>query len=530
MGGIGKTELAIQYSLKYLKLNKYPGGICWINAREKNIGLQIINFVRKYLDLKPPEDLELPDKVGWSWAHWREGNTLIILDDVKNYSDIKAYLTPQASQFKVLITTRLNLTIPDPLNLEVLSETEALELLSQLINSQQVQKEYQKARELCQRLGYLPLALQLVGIYIKKKEISLSEELQRLEKKGLTHASMDISKNKSSWTHNIKRGIIAAFELSWEELDKSAQELGCLLSLFALTPIPWSLVENTNNQQDEEELEDARDELKNLHLLQGKKPNYKLHQLIQEFFQDKQSKSAITEEQKHNLCSAMVAIAENIPQTITLTQINDLIPFIPHLIKTASTYQKWLSDQDLLPLFIGIARFYESQGAYEQALPWGENCLSATRKRLGEEHPHVVTSLNNLALLYDEQGRYSEAEPLYLKALEIIKKLPGEEHPLVATSLNNLANLYDHQGRYEAAEPLYQQALKIYEKTLGEEHHNITNILDNLTLFYDHQGRYEEAKHCYQQALKIRKKTLGETNLTTVNYQKDYKKLINSQN
>jgi hypothetical protein len=34
----------------------------------------------------------------------------------------------------------------------------------------------------------------------------------------------------------------------------------------------------------------------------------------------------------------------------------------------------------------------------------------------------------------------------------------GERHPLVATSLNNLALLYHNQGRYEAAEPLYQQA------------------------------------------------------------------------
>ena len=42
----------------------------------------------------------------------------------------------------------------------------------------------------------------------------------------------------------IERGVAAAFELSWEELTKSAQKLGCLLSLFALAPIPWSLVEN----------------------------------------------------------------------------------------------------------------------------------------------------------------------------------------------------------------------------------------------------------------------------------------------
>ena len=29
MGGVGKTELAIQYSLLHLQLHTYPGSICW---------------------------------------------------------------------------------------------------------------------------------------------------------------------------------------------------------------------------------------------------------------------------------------------------------------------------------------------------------------------------------------------------------------------------------------------------------------------------------------------------------------------
>ncbi|WP_146034064.1 tetratricopeptide repeat protein, partial [Nostoc cycadae] len=41
------------------------------------------------------------------------------------------------------------------------------------------------------------------------------------------------------------------------------------------------------------------------------------------------------------------------------------------------------------------------------------------RKVLGEEHPSVANSLNNLALLYNSQGRYSEAEPLYIQALAL---------------------------------------------------------------------------------------------------------------
>ncbi|MGB5635143.1 MAG: NB-ARC domain-containing protein [Waterburya sp.] len=55
MGGVGKTELAIQYSLLHLQLKTYPGGICWLRSREQDIGLQIVNFVRTDLGLQPPQ-------------------------------------------------------------------------------------------------------------------------------------------------------------------------------------------------------------------------------------------------------------------------------------------------------------------------------------------------------------------------------------------------------------------------------------------------------------------------------------------
>ncbi|WP_130758767.1 tetratricopeptide repeat protein, partial [Microcystis aeruginosa] len=69
--------------------------------------------------------------------------------------------------------------------------------------------------------------------------------------------------------------------------------------------------------------------------------------------------------------------------------------------------------------------------------------LDLYKRLLGDNHPHVAQSLNNLAGLYDSQGRYTEAEPLYLQALDLYKRLLGDNHPHVAQSLNNLAGLYD---------------------------------------------------------------------------------------
>ena len=52
MGGVGKTELALQYARFHLQLRTYPGGICWLRVRQEDVGIQILQFARAYLGLE----------------------------------------------------------------------------------------------------------------------------------------------------------------------------------------------------------------------------------------------------------------------------------------------------------------------------------------------------------------------------------------------------------------------------------------------------------------------------------------------
>ncbi|MEG3439951.1 tetratricopeptide repeat protein, partial [Pannus brasiliensis CCIBt3594] len=81
--------------------------------------------------------------------------------------------------------------------------------------------------------------------------------------------------------------------------------------------------------------------------------------------------------------------------------------------------------------------------------------------------------------LYYSTGRYGEAEPLFRQALEMWKRLLGEEHPDVATSLNNLAGLYYSTGRYGEAISYSQQAIQIAEQALGKNHPNTVAFREN---------------------------------------------------
>ncbi|MCP2732060.1 tetratricopeptide repeat protein, partial [Limnofasciculus baicalensis] len=478
MGGIGKTELALQYALRYSQIDVgakhfYRGGVCWLLARGLDLGIQIVDFARVYLGLNPPEDFDLQQRVAYCWRNWhyppnppyqggdkelssyqggdkelssyqggdkelssyqggeqeissyqgREqkifSDVLVVIDDVIDYEKVKPYL-PREARFKVLMTTRLELPAPIVrLDLQVLTGEAALDLLKSLIGEERVGAELEVGENICKWLGYLPLGLELVGRYLMRKlDLSLAEMLSRLEAKQLQQ--LGLKKPKSEATMTGQLGVRDAFELSWLELNKSGQELGLYLSLFALAPIPWQLVEECLPDIDSEELEETRDySLVYFHLIQrSEKDTYQLHPLIREFLIAKGEELGIADDWKQRFCQVMVGKAEKIPQTPTLEDIEKVNLAIPHIAAAATTQQDWLRDDDLIWPFVALGRFYEGKGFYQEAVPWREDCLSVTRKRLGENHPDVATSLNNLALLYDNQGRYDEAEPLYKESLE----------------------------------------------------------------------------------------------------------------
>ncbi|MEH2423591.1 MAG: tetratricopeptide repeat protein [Nostoc sp.] len=513
MGGVGKTELATQYALIHLLLSTYKGGICWLRARTEDVGLQVVQFARIHLDLNPLEDLDLPAQVQYCWQHWREGDVLLVLDDVIEYQKVQPYLPP-SSRFKVLITTRQRLGISiKELSLDVLQPEAALELLKSLLKEtpERIERELAVANQLCEWLGYLPLGVELVGRYLaRKQDLSLAEMLRRLENKRLDERSLSKSKSEADMT--AQRGVLAAFELSWQELKDGDKQLGCLLGLFAAAPIPWKLVEQCLPKEEAEDLEEIRDDsLLNLHLLQRKGEGiYQLHPLLRQFFQYKCTGLEKAEELKRSVCRVMVAVAKDIPQTPTLQQITDVSPTIPHIAEVAKNLIQYVINQDLIWAFLGNAQFYDGQGLYNQATPWLEQCLKVAKNRLGEEHPLVAQSLHNLAGIYYSQGRYSEAEAMYLQSLELRQRLLGEEHPDFARGLNNLAEVYKSQGRYSEAEPLLLQALELRRHLLGEEHPDFILSLNNLGILYYFEVRYSEAEALLLQALELRRHLLGE--------------------
>ena len=519
MGGIGKSELALQYAWQEWPKQTYRGGICWLNVADSDPGLSILSFAQIHLGLTLPEEGELVERVRYVWQGWlknEQDQSLIIFDDVRDYQQIKDYLPHQDDQrFKVIITTRLKELSAkiQTLHVDILQPEAALDLLRSYVTDGRIDNQIEQANLLCRDLGYLPLALELVARLLRRRESwTIAKIREKLAENGLADQSL-VKNPKFDSEMTAERGLKAAFDMSWQELESepNAQKLAIYLSLFALAPFPKPLIDGLFPEEDEDEIDEwLTDSLVHLNLVKSLGDGwYELHTLIRYYLRDKLEVSEVKETAKKAYGAVMVNFATTIDQTLILEDIAILEPLIDHLKIVAEELNQWLEADDLNWPFYALSTFYKSQGLYNEAIPYFEQCLKLTEQRLGTEHPDVAISLNNLGSLYESQGRYTEAEALCLRSLSIREKQLGADHPDVASSLNNLAELYRTQGRYLEAEPLYLRSLSIKEKQLEADHPDVATSLNNLAVLYRTQGRYPEAETLHLRSLTIIEKRLG---------------------
>ncbi|GAB4341597.1 MAG: hypothetical protein Fur0042_03170 [Cyanophyceae cyanobacterium] len=514
MGGVGKSELALQYAQEHLH-ETYRGGVVLL-AGERSLR-EFLVFAQGQLFAERIRLTDLGDEktqLQYCWRNWPAQekppeSVLLIFDDVTDYrQQVDAILLSDA-RFRVLITTRAKFQGVERLDLDVLTLEAALQLLESIVGPERIAAERETAA-LCKWLGFLPLGIELVGYYLKRKpdRLSLATMQERLEKQRLQARAIAPKDRDFPEGMTARRGVAAAFELSWQALDSEAQRLAVLLGCFGPAPVLWEWVQGCLPDDDEEDLEDACGQLVKLSLVKAADGQYALHPLIREFFVAKGATWPEGEALQQAFLGQMVSLAKTVPPTVTLADLARTRPAWPHLETAATASENILEATDSTWPFVALGRLTEGQGLWSEAEQHYGDCLTITERRFGPGHPTTAVSLNNLAGLYKSQGRHGEAEPLYRRSLEIKERALGADHPDTAQSLNNLAELYRSQGRYGEAEPLFRRSLEIREQVLGADHPDTASSLNNLAYLYKSQGRYGEAEPLYRRSLEIREQVL----------------------
>jgi tetratricopeptide (TPR) repeat protein len=144
------------------------------------------------------------------------------------------------------------------------------------------------------------------------------------------------------------------------------------------------------------------------------------------------------------------------------------------------------------------------KGSWESALVCWENALEIRQQVLGEAHPDVANTLNNLGIACGKLGRVDDAIYHLERALEIRAKHYGTRtHVECAATLHNIGNVLAQAQDRAGAIQCFWDAKLISEDLLGENHIQVGRACVAIGNVYYEALQYEDAREAYYDALQV---------------------------
>ncbi len=237
MGGIGKSVLAAALAHDLQVQAAFPDGVVWLPiGREPNLPARQEEL---YLFLTGQRE-NFRDAIqgrGFLSVALAGKTCLVILDDVWDARHAEAFPALTDVTTRYLITTR-NAEVLQTLNarafpLDVLTSEKALALLADWAG-QPVASLPSTAHEVARECGYLPLALAMVGAFVRQNPESWERALHRLQ-------SADLAKLRRLFPGYDHPTLLAALEVSVQALPEHARSRYLDLAVFpeeAAIPLP----------------------------------------------------------------------------------------------------------------------------------------------------------------------------------------------------------------------------------------------------------------------------------------------------
>ncbi|MFC8350032.1 FxSxx-COOH system tetratricopeptide repeat protein [Streptomyces sp. NPDC057280] len=163
-----------------------------------------------------------------------------------------------------------------------------------------------------------------------------------------------------------------------------------------------------------------------------------------------------------------------------------------------------------------LARAYGDTQYPERALTLDEDTLERRRRLLGEDHPHTLGAASNLAVHLAVLDRVGEAAALGEETLARQRRVLGEEHPDTLRTASNLAIRLAALDRVGEAVALGEETLARQRRVLGEEHPDALRTASSLGSGLAEMGRVGEAVVLGEETLARRQRVLGEEHPDTL--------------
>ncbi|MBL7261349.1 FxSxx-COOH system tetratricopeptide repeat protein [Paractinoplanes lichenicola] len=163
-----------------------------------------------------------------------------------------------------------------------------------------------------------------------------------------------------------------------------------------------------------------------------------------------------------------------------------------------------------------IANSLSMLGEYEQSRRLNEDILARRQRVLGDDHPDTVRTAGCLAISLHDLGEYEQARRLHEDTLTRMQRVFGGDHPDTLLMTDHLAQSLHMLGDYEQACRLHEDTLTRQQQVLGDDHPDTLFTAGNLAQSLHMLGEYERARRLYADALTRQQRVLGDDHPETL--------------
>jgi TIR domain/Tetratricopeptide repeat len=504
LGGVGKTQLAIEYAHRFAADYEL---VWWIDAEQPVLVAHQLAQLASKLDLpsRPTVAERIELVLG---ALRRRTRWLLIFDNAERPGDIAPY--QPGGDGHVLITSRAPGwgALGGRLEVDVLSRSETMALLQKRIPT----LDGGLADELAAELGDLPLAAAQAAAYLEQTGLLPAHYLHRFRSR---RASLLAKGDVLGYQGRLD----TTWRLSLERLrtdSPAAVQLLELATFLAPEPIPLQLFGQhpellaeplRSAAADPDTLDDAVGAMVAFSLARRQTDAFQLHRLVQAAIRQQlgPDRQQATTDRVLGLLAAAHPGDPNDPVTWP-----SYARLAPHVLITSP-----LADQraDSRQLMLGTVEYLNVRVDNRTSRQLAEALLERWQHHLGPEHPDTLTLAVNLTIALAWLEEAEQARVLGQDTLERSRRVLGPDHPTTLRMAGLLTYALARVEEAEQARTLGQDTLERCRRVLGPDHpytlSTATALMNAMTPLMGWLDEAEQARTLGQDTLERCRRVLG---------------------